>query len=292
MNRRNAYLALWLGLLLVGQIAAFGAVWRFFVHTQHGQLLDTIALTGDVIGRRHISKLVDTVLNVISVLSLAAATGVIGFIALIRRRVTLALVAVLLIAGANITTQLFKYGTGRPDFGADGALAGYGNTLPSGHATVAASVAAGLILVLPPRLRGLGGLLGAGYAALTAVATLSAGWHRASDAVAALLVVGGWAAFAGILLVLTAAPDSLVQTRDAHLVAVSTLMVVGVALLAVAAVGLKLTDQVVMIPPEQLSTRRLFAAYATSAAGVAGTAGLVIALMLVTAHRVVAQRSA
>jgi hypothetical protein len=151
-------------------------------------------------------------------------------------------------------------------------------------------VAAALLLVLPPRLRGLGGLLGAGYAALTGVATLSAGWHRPSDAVAALLVVGGWAAFAGILLVLLAGPVPVVAPRDAHPASVSVLVLAGVTLLAVAAVAMRLTDQVVLIPPTQLSTRRLFVAYAGSAAGIAGTAGLMVALLMATVHRVVPRR--
>jgi membrane-associated phospholipid phosphatase len=290
MHRKDGYLAAWLLVLLAGHVVAFAVVWGYFVHTRHGQLLDTIALTGDLIGRRHIDGLVGTVLNAISVLSLAAATAVIGSIALIRRRLTLALVAVLLIGGSNVTTQVMKYGFHRPDLGVDGALTGYGNSLPSGHATVAGSVAAGLVLVLPPRLRGPVGLLGAGYAALTGVATLSAGWHRPSDAVASLLVVGGWSAFAGLLLVLLAGPDRVVRTRDAHPIAISVLALAGVTLLAAAGVGLTLTDQVVATSPTQLGTRRLFAAYAGSAAGIAGTASLVMAFLLTSAHAVVARR--
>jgi membrane-associated phospholipid phosphatase len=291
LNRKRGYLAAWLVLLLAGHIVAFAAVWKVFVHTRHGQLLDAIALAGDTIGRARVDGLVDAVLNVVSVLSLAIATAVIGFIALARRRVALALAAILLIGGANVTTQILKYGCGRPDFGVGGALAAFRNSLPSGHATVAASVAAAFVLVLPPRLRGLGGLLGAGYAALTGVATLSAGWHRPSDAVAAMLVVGGWAAFAGLLLVLLSGPDRLVRTRDAHPVAVSTLVLAGVVLLVVAAVAFRLTDHVVLTPPAALSRRRLFVAYAGSAAGIAGTAAMVMAFLLATVHGVVARRS-
>jgi membrane-associated phospholipid phosphatase len=273
--------------LLAAHVGAFAAVWTFFVQTRHGQLLDAIALAGDVIGRRHVDGLVDGVLGAISVLSLLAATTVIGSIALARRRVALAGVAILLIVGANVTTQVVKYGFRRPYLGVDGALMGYGNSLPSGHATVAASVAAGLVLVLPPRLRGPGALLGAGYAALTGVATLSAGWHRPSDAVASMLVVGGWAALAGLLLALLTGPDRAARTRNAHPVAVSVLAVAGVTLLAVAAVGLALTDQVATVPPARLGTRRLLAAYGGSAAGIAGTACLVMTFLLATAHAVV-----
>jgi membrane-associated phospholipid phosphatase len=296
-DRRYSYLA-WLVVLLAGHAVAFIAVWKFFVQTRHGQLLDAIALTGDTIGRRHVDKLVNAELNVISVLSLAAATAAIGFIALVRRRIILALVTMFLVAGANITTQVLKHGLGRPDLGVDSAVAEYGNramseygnSLPSGHATVAGSVAVALVLVLPPRLRGLGGLLGAGYAALTGVATLSAGWHRPSDAVAAMLIVGGWAAFAGILLVLTSRRDDVVESQDKHSIAASLLAFAGITLLAVAAGALKLTDDVVLTPLAELSTRRLFVAYAGSAAGVAGVAGVVMAFLMVTVPGVVARR--
>jgi membrane-associated phospholipid phosphatase len=288
---KRGYLLGWLVALLAGHLVAFAAIWMFFVATPHGQLLDLIALTGDTIGRNRVDGLVDTVLNAISVVSLAAATAVIGFIALIRRRVVLALVAMLLVAGANITTQLVKYGLGRPDLGVDAARPEFqSNSLPSGHATVAASVAAALVLVLPPRARGPGGLLGAGYAALTGVATLSAGWHRPSDAVASMLVVGGWAALAGLLLVLLTGRDRVVDAGDAHPIPVCALAGAGIILLVVAAIALKLTGDVAGIPPDQLSRSRLFVAYAGSAAGVAATACLMMSLLLATVHAVVPGR--
>lgn len=291
LDRRNGYLLAWLLVLLAAHVVAFAAVWEFFVHTRHGQLLDTIAQTGHTIGRRRIDGLVDTVLNAVSVLSLAAATALIGFIALARRRIMLALATVLLIAGANVTTQLLKYGAGRPDLGVDSQAGMQANTLPSGHTTVAASVAVALVLVLPPRQRGLAALLGAGYAGLTGVATLSAGWHRPSDAVAGLLVVGGWAAATSIPLALARRSGSQARTRDAHPVAVATLALLGVALMVAATLSLTVTDQVLLTPAEELGRRRLFAAYAGSAAGIAGTACLVMALLLTSVHHVVARRA-
>src|SRR5690606_39114784 len=89
-----------------------------------------------------------------------------------------------------------------------------GNSLPSGHATAAAAFAIGLTLVLPPRARGPVSLVGATYAAVVGVATLSSGWHRPSDVVAAYLVVGGWAAAAGLVLVLTQHPTAVVVRRE------------------------------------------------------------------------------
>ena len=48
--------------------------------------------------------------------------------------------ATLLIVGSNLTTQLLKHWLTRPNFGIDPERVVAGNSLPSGHATVAASV--------------------------------------------------------------------------------------------------------------------------------------------------------
>src|SRR5207245_1071112 len=98
--------------------------------------------------------------------------------------------AVLLIVGANLTTQLLKSVLVRPVLGIDPERAAAGNSLPSGHTTIAASVAVAVLLVVPAAVRGVSAVVGAVLTAAAGVATLSAGWHRSSDAVAALLVVG------------------------------------------------------------------------------------------------------
>ncbi|RQX13544.1 PA-phosphatase, partial [Micromonospora chalcea] len=156
----RGWTAVWLVVLALLQTAAFVLVWRFAVHTELGQWLDTVALTGNQIGQDRIDGPVDTLLNAMSVVSLLAATAVIGFIALIRGRKALAVTATLLIAGANVTTQLLKHFLVRPDFGIDPERAAAGNSLPSGHTSVAASVAVALILVLPRKLRAAGAFLG------------------------------------------------------------------------------------------------------------------------------------
>jgi hypothetical protein len=145
--------------------------------------------------------------------------------------------------------------------------------------------------VLPPRARWLAAVLGAGYAAVAGVATMSEGWHRPSDAIGALLLVGAWAAGAGLVLALAQDGDDVVRTRDARRFAVVLLALAGLALLAGAAGGFALIDGVVWTPAEELSRGRLFAAYAGSAAGIAGTAALVMALVLATMHRVVPRRT-
>lgn len=291
-HRVSSWLVMWLLAAAAAQLAAFEVVRRVFVGTERGQLLDTAALTGNRVGSRHLDEPVEVLLSAMTVLSLAAAIAVIGFIALMRRRVALAGAAVLLIVGANLTTQLLKHGIERPEYGVDVARAAAGNSLPSGHTTVAASVAVALVLVLPPRLRGVAALLGAGYAGLAGVATLSADWHRPSDAVAALLIVGAWAALVGLLLAVAHRRDGGrgAPAPRPHWPALATLLLAAVVLFAVAAVAMAVTDRALPTPPEWFGDRRLLAAYAGGAAGIAGTAAVVTALVLASVHLAVPPR--
>ncbi|MEU7866903.1 phosphatase PAP2 family protein [Dactylosporangium sp. NPDC049140] len=280
-------LALWLLVLAAAQAAGFVAVWRFFVHSEHGQLLDFVALTGNSIGQARVAGLVHDTLSTISVVSVAAATIAIGFIAVARRRVALGVGAVLLIAGSNATTQYFKELIYRPHLGIDVDRVAAGNSLPSGHTTVAASVVVALVLVVPPRTRGLVALGGAVIASLVGVATLSAGWHRPSDAVAALLVVGAWAAAASLFILIAQRRHGGVRYGAANTYTTVFLALVSIGLLLGAVVALRLTDGVIEQAVDDLSRRRLFVAYAGGALGIAGTAGLVVSAVLATAHRVV-----
>jgi membrane-associated phospholipid phosphatase len=282
-------LALWLLLAAALEAAAAVAVWRFFVHSEHGQLLDFVAITGNSIGRARVETLVHNTLNGISVVSVAGATIAIGFIALARRRVALAVGAVLLIAGANATTQLLKLLIYRPDLGVDPERSAAGNSLPSGHTTIAASVAIALVLVVPAKARGPAALLGALFASLAGVATLSAGWHRPSDAVAALLVVGVWSAAAALFIVVAQRRHGGVSYGPSSLYTTVFLALIGVGLLLGAAVCMQLTDEVINRAVDDLSRRRLFVAYAGGALGISGTAALTISAVLGTVHRVVPQ---
>ncbi|MET8282786.1 phosphatase PAP2 family protein [Micromonospora sp. NPDC005174] len=283
----RGWTAVWLVVLALVQAAAFLAVWRVAVHTGTGQWVDTVALTGNQIGHDRIDGPVDRILNAMSVVSLLAATATIGFIALIRGRIALAVTATLLIAGANLSTQLLKYGLSRPDFGVDPERTALGNSLPSGHTAVAASVAVALMFVLPRKVRAVGAFVGAFYAAVAGVATLSAGWHRPSDAVAAYLVVGVWAALAGLLLLITQREQAQIEPGDAHRLAAVVLGVVGVLALVASGVALSWLVDLRTIGPQELARRPLFIAYAGSAAGIAGTMSVVMALALIVVHRLV-----
>lgn len=130
-------------------------------------------------------------LQQISVGAAAIVLAAIVVVALARGRIRVALAAIVLVAGANISTQLLKhYVLDRPDFG----VGSDANSLPSGHTTVVFSLVLAGVLVAPRALRWLVGLLGAAVGTVTGLATVIAGWHRPSDVVAALLVTLAWAA--------------------------------------------------------------------------------------------------
>ena len=106
-------------------------------------------------------------------------------------------VSIGLLAAANLSTWLLKnYLFSRPDLGLHEAAPETLNSLPSGHVTAAFSAAAALVLVAPVALRRVAAVIGAAAGALVAVATMSAGWHRAGDALAAYCVVGFWSVLA------------------------------------------------------------------------------------------------
>lgn len=74
------------------------------------------------------------------------------------------------------------------------------NSFPSGHATAAASIAVGLLLVLPPLLRAPSVVLSAVVVAIVGISTLIAGWHRMADAIGGVFVATAWGAFLAAIL--------------------------------------------------------------------------------------------
>jgi membrane-associated phospholipid phosphatase len=117
-----------------------------------------------------------------------ACAIVVGY-ALLRRGLADAVAAGVLILGANLTTQALKHVLFQRT--EDAVISG--NSLPSGHVTVVASLVLAALLVAPSRLRTAFALVGAFWIALIGTATILAGWHRLSDTVAAMLVSLAWA---------------------------------------------------------------------------------------------------
>lgn len=208
-----------------------------FVRTHTGQRVDDAALEGRSTLSAGDVRDADDLLQTIDLASVALLGGAVVLVAFARGGVPLAGVALTVLAGANLATQAMKAVLARPDLLPGPAELGIGNTLPSGHTTVATSIAVAAMLVAPRRYRGFVALVGVAYASAIGVAVLTAGWHRPSDAVAAYAMVVSWAAAAAAVLVAARRPV-LQPTRSSSRFATPVLVVTGVALSATAFVGL------------------------------------------------------
>lgn len=182
-------------------VLATAAAFALAVHTSTGQRLDDAA-RGDVSlsAAPRAYAATERLLETISVSSLALfGLGIMG-VALVRGRPALAVGAGVAVLGANLTTQAMKARFDRPDL-VDGGRATDG-AFPSGHVTVAMSLALALVLVVPPAARWTAALAGCLYAAGVGIAVIALDWHRPSEAVGAYLMATAWtAAVAAILLV-------------------------------------------------------------------------------------------
>lgn len=194
---RGRTLAAALGLL----VASFGALVlmvSYLLEEPDGQRLDQAAMEA-VYARRETLDHLLSVLGYLSIGTMAAAMLALGAMAVLRQRYAAAIAAVVVVAGANVTTQVLKHAIlVRPDHG-------YGwhvNSLPSGHTTAAVSLVVAALLVTPVALRGLVVFLGSAAVVMTGVSTVVAGWHRPSDVVAALAVGLFWGAAAVFALAL------------------------------------------------------------------------------------------
>ena len=121
-----------------------------------------------------------------------AITGlIVALVAAARRRPTLAGRALGAVVGANIATQVLKdYILTRPNLG---VTTGAGNSLPSGHTTVAVTLSLALIVVAPQWFRSPAAWIGWAWTSLMGVSVMMEGWHRPSDVITAALIAGAWA---------------------------------------------------------------------------------------------------
>ncbi|MEV7973465.1 phosphatase PAP2 family protein [Cellulomonas sp. NPDC089187] len=270
--------------VLVAALATV-ACWRLFVGTEQGQSVDQAALEGAHIGQTRLWQVAEPVLDVVSVGFIVAAVLACGVVALLRRRWSLAVAAVVVLGGANISTQVLKKLVwDRPDWGHGPDF----NTLPSGHTTAAASVAVAVLLVVPPRARSWVAVLGAVYAAATGISTLVGQWHRPSDVIAALLVVLAWGALACLVPAVGVRADTRPPTaavplattrpigRAGDRIAVGLLLAAAVVTGAMGTVGLLGTWRAA----DPLATRTsLLTAYAGGALGIVAVAALSFAVL-------------
>jgi membrane-associated phospholipid phosphatase len=187
------------------------AVHGLFVGTELGQAVDQALLTRAAGAPQIVERFAHAVLSLFTLPLVVAACLVPPALGLLRRSPRHAMAAAVLVVGANVTTQILKnHVFERPDLLSLGAP----NSLPSGHTTVAASIAMALALVSPPLLRLPLAVLGTAGSLLVGTATVVAGWHRLSDVAAAVLVSGVWAGL--MLAVVVLRPRSGRRTPPAQ----------------------------------------------------------------------------
>jgi membrane-associated phospholipid phosphatase len=184
--------------LFVAVLATAGviALYRVFVGTALGQVVDTAAMRGADVHHPRVVEILNRALNGTTLVSLILVCVAAAALGMIRRRLDVAVGAAVLVAGANLTSQLLKTQLQRADLDHFPAP----NSFPSGHTTAAASVAFALIIALPHAVRGMVALIGSAYVTVIAVATVWAEWHRPSDTVAGLLIALAWGALVAAVI--------------------------------------------------------------------------------------------
>ncbi len=288
MQRPKQVTAAWLALLWMVNVGLFLVLQYASVRTISGQMLDTVALYGNSLGRRTVDGPLDVALNAVSAVSLVLVLVVIGAVAAVRRRYSLAIMSAVVVVGSSLTTYVLKSQLiTRPEFGVDPARSGAGNSFPSGHTTAASAFAIGLTLVLPPAARGIASVIGATYAAVVGIATLSSGWHRPSDVVAAYLIAGGWAAYAGLVLVLVQRSSAVITSADRAGWSLAAALGAGALLTMVGLAVLVFVFARMSAPVNAMGSGLLRLGYLGSALTIAGAAYLMMAVVLVSVHRVV-----
>lgn len=234
------------GLVGLVFVAGFVLVYSVTVRTAQGRLFGDATLRGAMLTRSAMADGAGAILNVVSVASLVGATALVTMIALVRLERSRGLAAVGILVGANVSTLVLKgYLLERPHFGIIEVSPATLNSLPSGHVTAVFSAIVALVFVVPTRWRYPVSVAGLVVATVTALATMSAGWHRAGDSMAAFFLVGLWTSIAAsVVVVLADAPGASDRAKfewpeSARLLAVVTAgtvalgLVLGTALIAV-----------------------------------------------------------
>lgn len=193
------------GLWIIGILvccAVFIAVYEYFVRSNSGQWVEYAMLDAAAERVRSLSaRGLD--LWWLSPVIIALPAVIFLVIVLARQRFLAGLIAAGSVVGANLSTQVLKtLWLERPDLD-NGVPYWTGNSLPSGHTTLAASMAVAVFLVSSPRQRPFVAVLAAFYAGLVGAYTFTETWHRPADVIAAYLVVAVWALIGGWLVMRT-----------------------------------------------------------------------------------------
>lgn len=163
---------------------------RTSVGTASGQRLDQLILSGAQDHQGRLSHYAELAVGTVSAPIMAGLLALALVLVLIRRRLSLLVPLVLLVVGANITTQVVKHLVVTREALGPG-IEVTPNSFPSGHTTLAATAMIAVVLA-SGRARAVLAPLGVIWTAAAGVGTLVLGWHRPSDVVGAIIIVAAW----------------------------------------------------------------------------------------------------
>ena len=186
-----------LGILSVSLVVA---VWLGTTQTVAGQQIADMILYGRVVADPAVLGAATETLTTVSLAFAGTAALGLLLLALVRGGLGLAIAVIALFGGANLTAQALKVLLERPNLLGDAAYAA-GNSFPSGHVTIAASLGLACVLVVPRRVRTPMAVVAATLIAAVGVSTMIAGWHRLADVEGAILISLAWAALVTAILV-------------------------------------------------------------------------------------------
>jgi len=165
-------------------------VYVVMVRTTWGQELDADALEGRHFARANVTVRSDDLLESITTASLAVLAVALALVAVVRRRLLLAVGMLVALGGAVVSAEALKRILTRPDVG---DFPGFtDNSYPSGHATIGMSLSLAMIVVVAHRWRWIAAILAAFVATAFGTAVLTAGWHRPSDTIGACFLSLAW----------------------------------------------------------------------------------------------------
>jgi membrane-associated phospholipid phosphatase len=173
-------------------VAAFLVLLAVVYATDPGAAADRRALVGfGELQRPRLAELAGDVANLADPVPFALIGLVIVAVAFVRGYPLVAVAVGVVIAGANVTTQILKPLLAYPR-GTFGEFDVAAEAFPSGHSTAAMSLALGAIMVAPARFRPLVGSVGALFALAVGFAVVSLDFHFPSDVAGGYLVASAW----------------------------------------------------------------------------------------------------
>jgi membrane-associated phospholipid phosphatase len=257
-------------LAAVGCAGLAWSTWAAAFHVSLAQRADAAALHGFTrLADTRFARIADLVASSANPAPYAVLAAILVAAALHTRGVRGAVVVLVVLGAANLTTQYLKpaLAAPRPYLEPDDAVVAA--SWPSGHATASMALALCAVLIAPPARRLLVAAAGAAWAMLVSYSVILLSWHFPSDVVGGF-AVAGCAACLGVA-VLRSSPARTTSSGRALVAAGALVLAIG-GTLAVAKVLTGLPD------------RELQAAFVAGAAGI-GTLAVVLAAGMAAALR-------